>query len=199
MAVTAVLQAFLLISSLVLTPALVIAQEEQAGAEPAQAAAPLALFIQPDPVKLQVGQTEPVTAWACDPATTLGPDADPAGLGCQKVEAEWSLSDNATGTAEFSKDEAAKTRVTALAVVDGAKVIAKAEGFEPVRADLTIKPDPAAEQAAEAAAAEAAEEAAAAEAAAQAEKEARQAEKAEAEKAAAAQAAEAEKEAPQAE
>ena len=91
MALTAVLQTFLLISSLVLTPALVIAQDEQAAAESAQPAAPaLALFIQPDPIKLQVGQTEPVTAWACDPATTLGPDADPAGLGCLKVEAEWS-------------------------------------------------------------------------------------------------------------
>ena len=104
LAIIAILQVLMLVSTLVLTPALVIAQDEQTAAESAQPAAPaLALFIQPAPVKLQVGQTEPVTAWACDPATTLAPDADPAGLGCLKVEAEWSLSDDAAGTAEFSK------------------------------------------------------------------------------------------------
>ena len=57
LALTAVLQTFLLISSLVLTPALVIAQDEQAAAESAQPAAPAVnLYVHPDPLKLQVGR-----------------------------------------------------------------------------------------------------------------------------------------------
>ncbi len=71
-ALTAVLQTFLLISSLVLTPALVIAQDEQAAAESAQPAAPaLNLYVHPDPLKLTVGESQKVSAWTCEPGVTL--------------------------------------------------------------------------------------------------------------------------------
>ena len=58
---------------------------------------------------------------------------------CRDVEADWSVSD--PGTAELAKDEAARTRVTAIAVTEGTKLIAQ-RGDQVARADLVIAPAP---------------------------------------------------------
>ena len=52
------------------------------------------------------------------------------------MEAEWSIND--AGLAELSKDEAAKTRVTAIAITEGTKIVA-IRGEQTARADLVIK------------------------------------------------------------
>ena len=82
---------------------------------------PRELFVHPDPLKLMVGETAPVRAWSCPAGETppFGEDKDPgtADDTCRDVEAEWSIND--AGVAELGKDEAAKTRVTALAITEG--------------------------------------------------------------------------------
>ena len=189
----ALLQVVLLTSSLVLVPALVIAQEspdpsppsesaepqapsepdaeEQAPPGPAAQAAPQSepaqtepapadptpeeaapaepsreLFIHPDPPELTVGQSASVRAWSClaDAKPPFGEDKDPGTLDdtCRGVEADWSVSD--PGTAELAKEEAARTRVTAIAVTERTMLIAQ-RGDQVARADLVIAPAPAAE------------------------------------------------------
>ena len=218
LAIIAILQVLMLVSTLVLTPALVIAQE----GDPAAASAPQSqLYIHPDPLKLAVGDTKVVTAWSCPAGIPLplGVDEDPTNAGCQPVQAEWSLNDAAAAVASLAIDEdetGRRTRVTANVLTDdnagddvAPRMIAKYGDFEPAKAKLIIKPDPAAEEAERQAAADAekaarqAEKAAAEEAerqaAADAEKAARQAEKAAAEEAERQAAADAEKAARQAE
>ena len=73
----AILQAILLISALVLGPAAAIAQDDAAAAP--ESAPQQVLLIQPEPVKLTVGESRVVTAWVCPPGTAgpLNADADP--------------------------------------------------------------------------------------------------------------------------
>ncbi len=64
----------------------------------------------------------------------FGEDKDPgtADDTCRDVEAEWSIND--AGVAELGKDDAAKTRVTALAITGATKIIAE-HGDQVARAD----------------------------------------------------------------
>ena len=190
----AVLQVVLLTSSLVLAPALVIAQESPDPSPPSESAEPQAasepaaedqaqpgpaaqatpqpepaqpepqpepapaeptpdepapaepsreLFVHPDTLKLTLGESATVRAWSClaDAKPPFGEDKDPGTLDdtCRDVEADWSVSD--PGTAELAKDEAARTRVTAIAVTEGTKLIAQ-RGDQVARADLVIAPAP---------------------------------------------------------
>ena len=90
-----------------------------------------------------VGETAPVRAWSCPAGETppFGEDKDPgtADDTCRDVEAEWSIND--AGLAELGKDDAAKTRVTALAITGATKIIAE-HGDQVARADLVIAPAP---------------------------------------------------------
>ena len=204
LAIIAILQVLMLVSTLVLTPALVVAQE----GDPAAASAPQSqLYIHPDPLKLTVGDTKVVTAWSCPAGIPLplGVDEDPANAGCQPTQAEWSLNDAAAAVAALSIEEdetGRRTRVTADSAGGGdgnTKIIATL-GDLTYKAELILKtPEPTAEELAAQAAEEAAkaerqaakqaEEEAAAQAAEEAAKAERQAAK-QAEEEAAAQAAE---------
>ncbi len=134
--------------------------EEPKAEEPKaeEQASPRDLAIFPAPVKLTVGESQVVTAWTCTPGAdpAFGADEEPgtADDGCQRVKADWVLEDESVAslsTDEFgSADETAKTKVTALAVVDGdegKRLVAKVEGLEPARAKLIFKaPEPVVEQ-----------------------------------------------------
>ena len=111
----------ILILSASLLPTAAFAQDAVEPAQPEAAAesAPsaVALYIHPDPLQLTVGDSQRVSAWTCDPAIVLplGADQEPASVGCQPVQAEWSLNDAAAAVASLSIDEdetGKRTRVT---------------------------------------------------------------------------------------
>jgi uncharacterized repeat protein (TIGR01451 family) len=106
---------------------------EQAPVEPAPEVAPvepermLVIDSQPRKLDLVVADTAKLSAWLCPVGDApFGPDKEPATAddACAPAEdAVWSV--DPAGVASFSKDEAAKVRLTADAPVDEATIIAK--------------------------------------------------------------------------
>ena len=123
-------------------------QPEPDPAEPtldasAPAEPPRELFVHPETLKMTLGEGASVRAWHClaDAKPPFGEDKEPGTLDdtCRDVEADWSVSD--PGIAELARDEAARSRVTAIAVTEGTKLIAQ-RGDQVARADLVIAPAP---------------------------------------------------------